>query len=518
MAVHTGQLRGHLEVEVRDLLGGSLQDGAVQDRVDDAAGILDGNTLAGAVPAGVDQIGFRAALFHLLDQFLGVLGGMQLQESLAEAGGEGGSGLGDAALGAGQLGSEAGQEVVLGLFGGQHGHGGQHAESDSRQEDHVLGVGRSGNGAHDLLDVGDGVGNAGVLGHALVGEIDLAVFVQRDVLQQGVALDGVVDVRLGLLVQIDDLGIAAAFEVEHAVVIPAVLVVADQQTLGVGGQGGLAGAGQTEEDGGVLAVHTGVGGAVHGGNALQRQEVVHHGEHALLHFAAVPGVGDDLLAAGQVEHHSGLGVQAQLLVVLHLGLGGIVHHKVRGEVLQFFLGGLDEHVGHEVSLPGHFHDETDGHAGVLVGAAESVHHEQALIGQFLLGQFLHRVPGFLRSGVVVVLVLVGGPPHGVLGSIVHDDVLIFGGAAGVNAGHYVDGAQLADLALFVAFQAGLGLFFEKRFVGRIVDDFGRSGNTILLQINVCHLRMQPLFQILLPQAPDGSPLQDVRMQALLSTG
>ena len=120
--------------------------------------------------------------------------------------------------------------------------------------------------------------------------------------------------------------------------------------------------------------------------------------------------------------------------------------------------------------------------------------------------------------MVVVLVLVGGPPHGVLGGIVHNDELVFGGAAGVNAGHDVDGAQLADLTLFIAFQAGLGLFFEKRFVGRIVDDFSRSGNTILFQIDVCHLRMQPLFHKLLQAARAGAVIQDVRMQALLSTG
>ena len=41
---------------------------------------------------------------------------MQLEEGLAEAGGEGGGGLGDAALGAGQLCGKAGQEVVLGLL------------------------------------------------------------------------------------------------------------------------------------------------------------------------------------------------------------------------------------------------------------------------------------------------------------------------------------------------------------------------------------------------------------------
>ena len=93
------------------------------------------------------------------------------------------------------------------------------------------------------------------------------------------------------------------------------LVIADEQTLRVGGQGGLAGAGQTEEDGSVLALLIGVGRAVHGSHALQRQEVVHHGEHTLLHLAAVPGVDDDLLLAGDVEQHSSLGVQAQLLVV-----------------------------------------------------------------------------------------------------------------------------------------------------------------------------------------------------------
>ena len=140
----------------------------------------------------------------------------------------------------------------------------------------------------------------GVLGHALVGEIDVALSVQSDVLQQSVALDGVVDVGLRVLVQVDDLSVAAALEVEDAVVVPAVLVIADEQTLRVGGQGGLAGAGQTEEDGSVLALLIGVGRAVHGSHALQRQEVVHHGEHTLLHLAAVPGVDDDLLLAGDV--------------------------------------------------------------------------------------------------------------------------------------------------------------------------------------------------------------------------
>ena len=90
------------------------------------------------------------------------------------------------------------------------------------------------------------------------------------------------------------------------------------------------------------------------------------------------------------------------------------------------------------------------------------------------------------SGMVVVLVLVGGPPHGVLGVVVHDDELVFGGAAGVDAGHNVDGAQLADLALFVALQTGLGLLLEEHLVGRIVYDLGGAGDAILAQIQMFH--------------------------------
>ncbi|CAN4010045.1 DUF4367 domain-containing protein, partial [Dysosmobacter welbionis] len=234
--VHTGKSGGHLKVEVGDGLGGSSQNRAVQNGVDNAAGILDGDAPAGAVPAGVHQVGLGTGLLHLLYQLLAILGGMQLQEGLAEAGGEGGSGLGDAPLGAGQLGGEAGQEVVLGLLRGQDGNRGQHAKGVGGQEDHILGVGSGGHGSHDLLDVVDGIGNAGVLSDGVVGEVAVAVLVHSHVLQQGVALDGVVDVGLGVLVQVDDLGVAAALKVEYAVVIPAVLIVADEQAFGVGGQ------------------------------------------------------------------------------------------------------------------------------------------------------------------------------------------------------------------------------------------------------------------------------------------
>ena len=139
-----------------------------------------------------------------------------------------------------------------------------------------------------------------------------------------------------------------------------------------------------------------------------------------------------------------------------------------------------------MSLPCHFHDEADSHAGILVGAAEDVHDVQLLIGQLLDGQTLALVPGSLRSGLVVVLALVRGPPHGVLGDVVHDDELVLGGAAGVDAGHNVDGAQLADLALFKAFQTGLGLFGEQSLKRGVMKDLGSTDDTVFLKIDSSH--------------------------------
>ena len=78
----------------------------------------------------------------------------------------------------------------------------------------------------------------------------------------------VVDVGLGILVQVDNLSVASAFKVEYAIVIPAVLIITDQQTLRICRQSGLTCTGQTEEDCGVLTVHICICGAVHGSDAL----------------------------------------------------------------------------------------------------------------------------------------------------------------------------------------------------------------------------------------------------------
>ena len=340
----------------------------------------------------------------------------------------------------------------------------------------------------------DGVRYASVLGHGLVGEVDLAVLVYRNVFQQGVATDGVVDVRFGFLVQVDDLGIAAAFEVEHTFVVPAVFVVADQQTFRIGGQGRFTRAGESEEDGSVLAVHVRIGRAVHRSHTLERKQVVHVGEDTFLHLSAVPRVEDHLLFFRQVEYHGRFGVQAQFLVVYHLGFGCVEGYEIRFAVVgQFFFGRTDEHVLDKVSLPSHLHDEAHLDAGVFVRSAEGIHHVEVFVGKFLDGQFLQHVPRLGRNGLVVVLVTFRGPPDRVAGGVVQYEKFILGRAAGVDTGHHVYCSQFGYLPFFIALQAGVGFCFEKLFVRGVVIDFLHARDPVLGKIQISHFVLRFLI-------------------------
>ena len=126
--VYAGEFRGHYEVEVRNGLRGGLVDAAVEDSVDDATRVADRDTLARAVPTGVHKVSLGAYFLHLLNEFFAILRGVQAEEGCAEAGREGGRGLGDAAFRAGELSGEAAEEVVLRLLGAENRNGRQHAE------------------------------------------------------------------------------------------------------------------------------------------------------------------------------------------------------------------------------------------------------------------------------------------------------------------------------------------------------------------------------------------------------
>ena len=167
------------------------------------------------------------------------------------------------------------------------------------------------------------------------------------------------------------------------------------------------------------------------------KEVVHHREHTFLHFTAIPCVDDNLLAGCEVEHNCGFAVEAEFLIVGKFSLGSVVNDEVGSEVGEFFGSGANEHVGHEVSLPCHFHDEAHCHAGVLVGAAETVYNIEFLPESSSMARVLQAFQASSLARLCCRWDIRGSPPYGVFALFVENDEFVFGRAAGVYAGHHV---------------------------------------------------------------------------------
>ena len=207
-----------------------------------------------ARPTGVDQPDRRVVPVELLAEQLRVDRRPLRPERGAEAGREGGLRLGHAELGAGELRRVAGEEEEERLLAAEARDRRQDPEGVGSEEDHrprMAGALRR-QRVRDLLEL---VRGTGVLGLGVVVEIEHAALVDRDVLEHGAeAVHGLPDLRLGVGRETDRLGVAAALEVEEPLVAPAVLVVPDQQPLGIGRERRLARAREPEEDGHVPAV------------------------------------------------------------------------------------------------------------------------------------------------------------------------------------------------------------------------------------------------------------------------
>ena len=218
---------------------------------------------------------------------------------------------------------------------------------------------------------------------------------------------------------------------------------------------------------------------MHGSDTLQRQIVVHHREHTLLHLAAVPCIDYNLLTACYIEYYSSLGIKSKLLIVFYLCLGCIVDNEIRFKVFQFLVGRNNEHVLYKMCLPCHFHNESDGHACILVSTTEGIYNIELLITQFVDCNFLNCFPGLNACRMVIILVFIGCPPYSVLGVFVHDNKFVFRGTSCVNTCHYIYCTQFTDLAFVEPFQICFCFFFKQILVGRIVHNLCSSRNTIL---------------------------------------
>lgn len=270
--------------------------------------------------------------------------------------------------------------MVHSLLGAELGDGRENTAGVAGEQDDVLGVTVRLAGNLGVLDVLDGVGAAGVLGQGVIVVVDnTGGRVEDDVLEDGAEFDGVENVRLLLGGETDGLCVAAALDVEDAGVGPAVLVVANELALGVGGQGGLASTGQTKEDSDITVLAL-VGGRVESEDVVLDGHFVEEDcEDTLLHLTGVLGSKNNHLLIRKVD---GDGCSRGHTAGIPVGREGatIVDDIVRMEVLQLLSRRADQHVAHEESVIRAGAHDTDADPVALVPSCEAVDDVDALAG------------------------------------------------------------------------------------------------------------------------------------------
>lgn len=281
---------GDLEVEDIVVLVLDIGELARVNGVEDGTGVLEGASLAalsetGTNPTGVEEPGVGVVSLDLVGKHLGVLHGVQSKEGLSEAAGEGSLGLGDAVLSTGHLGGVTRNEVEHGLGAVELGDRRQDTAGIAGEEDDV--GGRVGGKARNLGvgDVFDGVGASSVLSEGSVVVVNLtSKRVEDDVLEDGTVSDSAINIGLLLSRETNGLGVATTLDVEDTVVGPAVLVVTNKSSVGVGRECGLASSRETEEKGDI-AILALVGGRVKSEDVvLDRHLVEENSENSLLHL------------------------------------------------------------------------------------------------------------------------------------------------------------------------------------------------------------------------------------------
>ena len=191
---------------------------------------------------------------------------MQGEERCAEAGGECRLRFLYAPLGACKLAGITRYKMVLGHILGELGDRRQYAEGISGKENNGLGMSAlAGNDA--VGNILDRIRNTGILGNGRILKVEgSGILIDYNVFNKCSEADSVPDLRLVLLGEVYALRIAAAFEIEHSVIRPAVLVVSDKPAVWIRGEGGLSCSAKAEEQCGITVI-TDICRAMHGEHA-----------------------------------------------------------------------------------------------------------------------------------------------------------------------------------------------------------------------------------------------------------
>ena len=123
-------------------------------------------------------------------------------------------------------------------------------------------------------------------------------------------------------------------------------------------------------------------------------------------------------------------------------------------------------------------------------AAEAVDDVEFFVRQLFDREVFENLPRLDGAFFVVVFVFVGRPPNlagrAFLRRLVINDEFILWRASGEFAGHDIDRAEFGFDAFVKAFEPGFRFFIEENFIRRIVKNFGRAGNAVFRQIDLCH--------------------------------
>lgn len=200
-----------------------------------------------------------------------------------------------------------------------------------------------------------------------------SMLIKNDVLKDCSESDSVVDFRLFFFAEVDAFGVAASFDVEDSVVGPDMFVVTDQISIVGSWKGGFSSSGESEEEADVVGISfADVAAGVERKVTFLGHEIVHDGEHTLLHLTCVLTAEDYHLSLLEVQTDSNVSHNVGNVLVSHelSSVEDVVVGSVGEVSLELSGSGSDEHVGHKESVVGTSAHDSDSDS--VFGAPSSI--------------------------------------------------------------------------------------------------------------------------------------------------
>ena len=146
------------------------------------------------------------------------------------------------------------------------------------------------------------VRNSGVFRDRTIAVVHLAVILYHYIFQKCISFYRPKNIWFFFRRKVYYFRVAASLVVEHAIIIPAVLIITDKVSFRVGRKRSFSCSRKPEEHRYII-FFADICRTVHRRHSFQWKVVVHHREHSLFHLASVPSSSDNLSFFCKVKHH-----------------------------------------------------------------------------------------------------------------------------------------------------------------------------------------------------------------------